>query len=402
MIRNLLCTVMLGMAVSPLLGQEQTDSISIAGVPDTLYSANKYKVETNTFWNNCFVSVGGGAQIFFSDHNKQLKFGHRLSPALDVAVGKWFTPGLGLRVMYSGLSAKGATQNEAHSNGKPIGDKPWQGYWLKESKFDFFNLHADVMFNFSNLFFGYNEDRVWNCSPYIGLGWGRVWDAPQSKEVTANIGVMNSFRVTDALDINLDVRGMYTHDRFDGEEGGRSGDGLLSVTVGLTYRFKQRGWERSRTLVYHNEQELQALRQALNDMTAENQRLIDMIDSIKPDTIVTTTIIKKIAAGNLVVFKINRSELSNEARVNLGMLAEIIKEADPDAVYTVTGYADAGTGNKKINERLSIERAQAVYDCLTKEFGVNPAQLKMDHKGGVDNMYYNDPRLSRAVITRSE
>ncbi|MCD8236991.1 MAG: OmpA family protein [Prevotellaceae bacterium] len=400
MIRNLLCTVMLGMAVSPLFGQEQTDSIGVAGVSDTLYSDNKYKVETNTFWNNCFVSVGGGAQMFFSDHNKQLKFGHRFTPALDVAVGKWFTPGFGLRVMYSGLSAKGATQNDAHSNGKPIGDKPWQGYWLKESKFDFFNLHADVMFNFSNLFFGYNEDRVWNCSPYIGLGWGRVWDAPQSKEVTANIGIMNSFRVLPALDLNLDVRGMYVHDRFDGELGGRSGDGLLTVTVGLTYRFKQRGWERSRTIVYHNEKDLQALRDALNEMAAENKSLREMLSNTNTGT--SATIIKKIAAGNLVVFKINRSELSNEARVNLGMLAEIIKEADPGAVYTITGYADAGTGNKKINERLSIERAQAVYDCLTKEFGVNPAQLKTEHKGGVDNMFYNDPRLSRAVITRSE
>lgn len=256
------------------------------------------------------------------------------------------------------------------------------------------------MFNFSNLFFGYNEDRVWNCSPYIGLGWGRVWDAPQSKEVTANIGIMNSFRVLPALDLNLDVRGMYVHDRFDGELGGRSGDGLLTVTVGLTYRFKQRGWERSRTIVYHNEKDLQALRDALNEMAAENKSLREMLSNTNTGT--SATIIKKIAAGNLVVFKINRSELSNEARVNLGMLAEIIKEADPGAVYTITGYADAGTGNKKINERLSIERAQAVYDCLTKEFGVNPAQLKTEHKGGVDNMFYNDPRLSRAVITRSE
>ena len=83
------------------------------------------------------------------------------------------------------------------------------------------------------------------------------------------------------------------------------------------------------------------------------------------------------------------------------MLAEVIKEADPNAVYTITGYADAGTGSKKINERLSKERAQAVYDCLVKEFGVSEKQLRMEYKGGVDNMFYDDPRLSRAVITRS-
>jgi len=68
---------------------------------------------------------------------------------------------------------------------------------------------------------------------------------------------------------------------------------------------------------------------------------------------------------------------------------------------TVSGYADAATGNKKINEKLSRDRAQAVYDCLTKEFGVQASQLEIDYKGGVDNMFYDDPALSRAVITRA-
>ena len=62
---------------------------------------------------------------------------------------------------------------------------------------------------------------------------------------------------------------------------------------------------------------------------------------------------------------------------------------------------DAVTGNKEINDRLSKARAEAVYDCLVNEFGVNPNQLRVDYKGGVDNMFYDDPALSRAVITRA-
>ena len=83
--------------------------------------------------------------------------------------------------------------------------------------------------------------------------------------------------------------------------------------------------------------------------------------------------IKKIAvvAPNLVTFKINKSNLSKEARANLGMLAEVIKECDANIVYTITGYADAATGNKEINDRLSEERAKAVYDCLINEFRQN-------------------------------
>ena len=94
--------------------------------------------------------------------------------------------------------------------------------------------------------------------------------------------------------------------------------------------------------------------------------------------------------------------MSNQARVNLGMLAEVIKQGDPSTVYTITGYADAGTGTKAGNERLSKKRAEAVYNCLVKEFGVDKSQLQIDYKGGVDNMFYDDPRMSRAVITKTK
>ena len=142
------------------------------------------------------------------------------------------------------------------------------------------------------------------------------------------------------------------------------------------------------------------MRSKLNDMSAENERLKKALAD--GDRQKAQTIVKKIAAANLVIFQINKTKLSNEARANLGLLAEILKSGDPDAVYTITGYADAGTGNRKGNERLSKERAENVYDCLVNEFGVSEKQLRIDYKGGVENMFYNDPRLSRAVITRGE
>ena len=273
---------------------------------------------------------------------------------------------------------------------------------LEESEYNMGNLHADVLFNLSNLLCGYNPNRVWNCSPYAGLGWARVYDSPSAKEVSANVGVFNSFRLSDALDLNLDVRGMFVNDRFDGEGGGRFGEGNLSATIGLTYKFKNRGWGRSKTVTryVYNYGDLESMRSKLNDMSAENERLKKALAD--GDRQKAQTIVKKIAAANLVIFQINKTKLSNEARANLGLLAEIIKSGDPDAVYTITGYADAGTGNRKGNERLSKERAENVYDCLVNEFGVSEKQLRIDYKGGVENMFYNDPRLSRAVITRGE
>ena len=396
--KKIFLTALCAVAISPAFAQTSNVEEKVE------YSADKYKVETNRFWNNWFISLGAGGQVYFGDHDKQIDLKKRIAPALDVAVGKWFTPGIGIRFMYSGLKSKGATQDvistPAHSTGENVPGKDGPGEHLRYSKYKMGNLHADVMFNVLNLFGGYNENRKWDLSPYAGLGWARVYDSPSAKEVSANIGVLTSWHFCKSLALNLDVRGMFVNDRFDGEDGGRSGEGNLSATLGLSYKFKQRGWDRSKTVYRYDYGDLESMRQKLNDMSAENERLKQAIAD--GDRQRAQTHARKIASANLVTFKINKSSLSNEARVNLGMMAEIIKSGDPDAVYVVTGYADAGTGSKKGNERLSKERAERVYNCLVKEFGVSEKQLRIDYKGGVDNMFYNDPRLSRAVITKAE
>lgn len=396
--KKIFLTALCAVAISPAFAQTSNVEEKVE------YSTDKYKVETNRFWNNWFISLGAGGQVYFGDHDKQIDLKKRIAPALDVAVGKWFTPGIGIRFMYSGLKSKGATQDvistPAHSTGENVPGKDGPGEHLRYSKYKMGNLHADVMFNVLNLFGGYNENRKWDLSPYAGLGWARVYDSPSAKEVSANIGVLTSWHFCKSLALNLDVRGMFVNDRFDGEDGGRSGEGNLSATLGLSYKFKQRGWNRSKTVYRYDYGDLEGMRQKLNDMSAENERLKRAIAD--GDRQRAQTHARKIASANLVTFKINKSSLSNEARVNLGMMAEIIKSGDPDAVYVVTGYADAGTGSKKGNERLSKERAESVYDCLVKEFGVSEKQLRIDYKGGVDNMFYNDPRLSRAVITKAE
>lgn len=399
--KRLFISALCAAAFTGAAAQEQ-HSDTIQSVYDTteevMYDNDKYKVETNHFWDNWFVSAGFGGQVLFGNHDKQVKFFDRVAPALDIAVGKWFTPGIGVRLMYSGLSVKGATQKEghgefpAHSTGVDVPGKGGDGYWLMKQKFNFYNLHLDALFNMSNILCGYNEKRVYNCTPYIGLGWARVWESPQSMEVSANVGVLNSFRLNDALNLNLDIRGAYMSDRFDGELGGRWGEGVWSATVGLTYRFKQRGWGRSKTIVrtHDRQRELKAMQDKLNDMQAQ-------LAQRKRDSI---TVVRTLAAANFVIFKIDTWNLTNESRVQLGLFAETIKKADPNAVYIITGYADKGTGSIERNVILSKNRARVVYECLVNEFGVPKKQLRVDHKGGVDNMFYNDPRLSRAVITR--
>lgn len=389
----------LALAASGTAMAQEAQTVQNGDFTETVeYSTDKFKVETNRFWSNWFVSAGGGVNLYFGDHDKQVKFGKRLAPAVDVAIGKWFTPGIGVRFAYSGLSVKGATQTGIHSTGEEVPGKGGYGYWLTKQKFNYFNFHLDAMFNVSNLLFGYNPNRVYSLSPYVGLGVMKTNDTPKATEIAGHFGLLNSFRLCDALDLNLDIRGTLVSDAFDGEAYGRGGEGMLSATVGLTYKFKKRGWDKAKTVVRIDNRAINALRQQLADAEAENERLKRALaegNRQKAKEIVTK------ASANLVTFQIGKATLSNEARANLGMMAEAIKSGDGNVVYTITGYADAGTGSKRINERLSKRRAEAVFNCLVKEFGVSESQLRVDHKGGVDNMFYDDPRLSRAVITKA-
>jgi outer membrane protein OmpA-like peptidoglycan-associated protein len=355
------------------------------------------------FSHNWFVSIGGGAQMYFGDYDKQMSFGDRLTPALDIAVGKWFTPDIGFRLMYSGMEYKGLTLDGSHSTGtlyKTMGKMN-----LYDQKIKYFHFQGDVMFNLSNILFGYNPTRFYNASPYVGLGWMVAYQHPQSREVSATIGLLNSFRLNSAFDLNLDIHGDYVNDRFDGEIVGRSGEGGLTAAVGITYKFPVRGWERSRSGKY-SDADFNKMNESINAMQRENSQLKDQLAANNTANsgstrMETNTIIKTVVAPMLVIFKINTSTLSDDARVNIGFFAEEIKKKS-ECIYVITGYADSGTGSITRNEALSKARAQAVYDCLTKEYGVPASQLKTDYKGGVNNMYYNDPTLSRATIIKGE
>lgn len=415
-------------------------------------SQDKHRVETNYFKDNWFINLGGGAQMFYGDHTRQMKLMDRFSPAVDFSVGKWFTPGIAVRAAASGLNLRGVSGWSDHSgtdmpnvnwynyqgfivnayekeytNGQGEIKKHWAGdvygkeesgaYDLYKTNIKYINAHIDVMFNLTNMILGYNPNRFYSFIPYLGVGWITTLNegisrnklnmnvmGKRSNEVSANVGLVNEFRLSDALFLNLDVRGVYLNDRFDQQIGGRFGEGILSGTLGLTYKFNQRHWGRSTTTtIRYNESELQALRDRLNELAAANQRLKYELDNVpEAETVVEKSAKETILAGPLLVtFVIDRWDLSNEARVNLGFLAQRIKE-NPEAKFVIVGYADRGTGTASRNQFLSQKRSEVVYNCLVREFDVAPSQLEMQYEGGVENMYYDDPRLSRSVITKIE
>lgn len=414
--------VLASLLLAPAVASAQTTALDSVVTSEVV--GGKHAVITNSFGSNWFVGGGIGAQMLFADHNKMMKFFDRLSPALNVHAGKWFTPGLGLRVGLTGYQLNGVSGYSDHGDGKwnnriregyikhPVevyAKEKGGGYDLHKTDIKYFNLHVDAMFNLSQMIAGYDEDRFYSFIPYAGIGWVQTINKASvptkairnndghSYEVSANIGLINRFRINRALDINFDIRGAYMNDRFDQQLGGRWGEGVLSATVGVAYNFPKRGWDRATTTTVRvGEGTLASLRDRLSELQLANDDLRRQLENALNREVTAENVASQ---PLLVTFPIDRWVLSKKDRVNLGFLAEAIK-ANPKMVYSVVGFADRGTGSSKRNVFLSRKRADVVYNCLVKEFGVSEAQLKKDFKGGVANMYYNDPRLSRAVLTK--
>ena len=368
---------------------------------ETTTSSDKYKVETNHFWNNWFLTVGGGGQVMFGDLDKYMKFSDRITPTFDVSLGKWFTPGIGVQATYTGYKLKGIYHKaEAHfpttdvytdvrdSYADHFGKAP-----AYEQEADYFNLHLDGLLNLSNLFCGYNESRVWNVILYAGGGLARTYnhDGERGNTISFNGGLQSKWRLGSHVDLNLTVRGAVLDDNFDGEvstEHNHKFDGILGGTLGLTFKLGKQGWNRSSSTTTYitDDAEINRLNGELNNLRAENNRLKNQ----KPTE-------KIVTFPYMVNFVKDKVDVVNRERVNLSTLAEMIKST-PNKKYSVIGYADKQTGSVERNAWLAENRAKNVYDVLVNEFNVNPNQLVLDSKGGVDYMFYNDPQMSRSVI----
>ncbi|NCC45577.1 MAG: OmpA family protein [Bacteroidia bacterium] len=353
---------------------------------------------TNKFFDNWFISVGGGAQVLYGEHDNVASFGDRLAPALDISLGKWITPSVGLRAQFAGLSAKGLVSNPAAKfiDGT---SSDYSGYY--DEKFNFFNLHGDLLWNVSNTIAGYRSDRTWDFVPFVGLGYARSSKDgvnPQYKEVAANVGLLNEIRLSDAVNLNLELRAMLVNDRFDGYEVGQGVEEIVSATVGFTYNFAKRGFDRYVPVVPDYSpytSKIADLEKKIAEADAKAAKLASDLQAEKNRKPEVVKSVEYVAAPLAIFFPIGQSRLTDKDLINLGNFAEVLKKSGN--TYKILGSADAATGNKRINQKLSEDRAQAVYNALVNKFGVDASKLEVIAKGDQDEPF-DKPILNRVVI----
>lgn len=165
-----------------------------------------------------FVSGSVGAGVYVGDYDMHAQFGNRISITGDVSGGKWITPVLGARLQISGMHASGEAMNG------------------RSESWNFMMYHADIMVDVLNWWCGVDEERTYSLIPLVG---GGVANAPGLNTTTGvlTVGVLNRFKVSEHLDINVELKGNLVGDKLDGCASGKKGEGAVALTAGLTYNF---------------------------------------------------------------------------------------------------------------------------------------------------------------------
>jgi len=347
------------------------------------------------FGDNWFIQGQIGGSYSLTEGHKELDFFDKVSPHVALSVGKHFSPVMGARFQASGWEAKSykfGTKDDTY-------------------KINYMQFNVDGLLNFMNLFTPYEGDKAFNLYGIAGVGYQHVFGKAEDGVGTQNsiiprVGLQFDFRLNDDLSVNLEAIGNLMPDRFNGNEGGKKYDAAANVMLGLTYRFNKGGFELvdvadPRLIASLNDQ-INQQRSQLSDKDRELDRLRAELAKkpTQPQVIKEVKEETEVILNAVVVFKIGSAKLQDNQEINIYNAAKYLQD-NPNVNITVTGYADKATGTAAINQRLSEQRAQAVFDVLTKKYGIAPSRITTEASGDREQPFQIDA-WNRVVIFRAK
>ena len=350
----------------------------------TLSTANAQDNEKGKLKSYNFVEAQGGVQFTSTD----AKIDKLLMPTAGFSIGRYFSPAVGLRLHVNGWQTKGGF------------DQLDQYY-----KFNYITTDADLLLNLTNLF-SKRYNHALNLILVGGFGLTNAWNNDQLKAITAqhqdlntqlawdknrlshNIraGLRLETNVTKPLGLSLEVTANSLSDRFN-SKANTSDDWMFTAMLGLSIRFGHK---------YAGPTYI--------------TKLIDVVDSVWVDEPTTIMVKEKKPVVKMeqkrieevVFFNIRESEADAAQGIDQAIkkIADLMKTSD-DANFTVTGYADKGTGNPKLNKMYALKRAQGVTDKLINEHGFDASRVKSDSKGDTVQPFEENDK-NRCVIVTGE
>ena len=334
-------------------------------------SASAQETERVEFNHHWFLQLQGGATYTLGEAD----FNKLISPAAQVAVGYQFTPVWALRLAVNGWQSKGGFADNT------------------TYKWNYVTPALDVKINLVNAIGGWNPKRIFGLNIIAGIGanigfnnddaanitaWqlNNLWDGTKVRPV-GRLGLDLDFRLSKRVSLNIEAMSNFLSDKYNSKAYERNN------------WFKELDWYFSAFAgVKINLGKVENVIPVAVPVVVEEPA---PAPAPAPKPVVKETpkpapVVKKAPEMQTEIFyEIRQTVVADAEKGKVTNLINFLK-ANPETKVTVTGYADAGTGNPKVNMKYSKQRAENVAKALT-EAGIDAARITVDAKGDTVQPY---------------
>ena len=318
-----------------------------------------------------------GAQIGAAADVGETTLGNLVSPALQLTGGYRWSELLGVRASLSGLWAKNR-----------------YAYPKATYKWNFIQPAIDLEADVTNLMMGWDAERPYAVRAFAGLGlaysfgnddaekaderfneyylklnngeWNyvivgtefqKLWTGGRWNPVV-RAGVSGEYKLTEDLALTLELNGNMLPDHFNSKRGKNDNrDWHFNALVGVRWNL---GPSRGRTeAVYRDIPVVVPEEKPKKDPRFQDDDAIAMTENVQ--------------------FELNKSIIRESEHEKIIRVARYLIN-HPQSHVELTGFADKLTGNATINQRLSVERAQAVAQFLVNR-GISRDRISKYAKG---------------------
>jgi outer membrane protein OmpA-like peptidoglycan-associated protein len=355
------------------------------------FAADNDTQPLGSYW---FVGAKGGIQIVPTDFNHS----KLITPAVGVQFGRFFTPEVGLRLDAQAWKSRG-------------GLKSLDGTY----DFKYVTGDIDLLLNLTNIF-SKNKYHCFNTYFIAGVGAAYAWDNDDltsavkrlgsnlaEKNVNAwddhrwshnlRLGLACDYNFTRNWAVNLEVDANSLSDRFNSKINNNC-DWQLTAMAGVTFKWGHPAKKAAPAPAPEPEPAPAPVPVAEPEPAPEPAPAPVVVPEPAPAPRVAEE-----AKFNFF-YDINETTVSAKNDAEVARMNEWLKNHKV-ANASVTGYADAGTGNSRINAKLAQQRADNVTDMLAKKYGVAEGNIDTNSCGDKVQPYQeNDKnRVVQIVLT---
>ena len=334
-----------------------------------------------TDWKSyTFVELQGGVQ----ETATNAPMDKLITPTAAVSVGHFFTPVVGARLHVNAWQSK---------SGFEAVDKYY--------KWKYVTPDLDLMLNLSNLFCQ-NKNHALNLMLIGGVGLNYAWDNDELKDLNLPVtyaplawkdnrlshnlraGLRLETNQAKRLGLSLEVDANSIDDRFNSKTNDAD-DWQFTAMLGLNLRLGHKA---------EKPKFIKKLVDVEEEVEVEEPEKV-MVKEKKP-----VEKMEKKSINEAIFFQIRESDANAAQGTDAAIkkVADLMKTSD-DAQFTVTGYADKGTGTPRINKMYSQKRAEDVVNKLVNEHGIDAKRIKADSKGDTVQPFAENDKNRCVIIT---